>query len=185
MQPDGIYQEMAADVPHEDPRWPKQCACGYVFSDSDHWQTKENHLYRHPETGEKRTLPEWAKTPGAMWNATWMPNRWKGEDGRSLVVVTPGGVWMVDGRATNCTKRYDDTHKCWVRHGNPPEVTVDKNGNTCTAGGGFILVGGYHGFLRNGWLAGGLLMDLYREMEAIQRDIEALRKVQGGVVSDG
>jgi hypothetical protein len=39
-----------------------------------------------------------------------------------------------------------------VRHGTPPDVTVDKNGLTCNAGGGSIQVPGWHGFLRNGEL---------------------------------
>jgi hypothetical protein len=41
-------------------------------------------------------------------------------------------------------------HKCWVRHGEPPNHTVDKRGNTCGAGAGSILSGSYHGFLRDG-----------------------------------
>lgn len=60
--------------------------------------------------------------------------------------------WEVDGRASNCTKKDDNVHKCWCRHGDAPNVTVDKNGNTCAAGAGSILVDGWHGFLRNGYL---------------------------------
>lgn len=43
-------------------------------------------------------------------------------------------------------------HKCWIRHGEPPDVNVDKAGVTCGAGAGSIMVPGYHGFLRNGYL---------------------------------
>jgi hypothetical protein len=89
--------------------------------------------------------------PGAMWDADWMPDRFKGPDGRCLVVVCPDGYqWMIDGQASNCTRPDDSEHKCWVRHGEPPNITVDKNGNTCQAGGGSIGTSGYHGFLRDG-----------------------------------
>lgn len=54
-------------------------------------------------------------------------------------------------------KRYLDArpHKCWVRHGTPPRVTVDKDGLTCGAGAGSIAVPGYHGHLQNGYLTDG------------------------------
>lgn len=53
-------------------------------------------------------------------------------------------------------------HKCWVRHGTPPQevVHVDKNGVTCGAGAGSIAIQpsgqnpGWHGFLHNGELVG-------------------------------
>ena len=44
--------------------------------------------------------------------------------------------WDIDGRANNCSMLEDRTHRCWVRHGEPPDVTVDKDGPTCTAGRG-------------------------------------------------
>jgi len=73
-------------------------------------------------------------------------------DGPCLCVLTPGGIWRIDSRASNCTMPYDYTHRCWVRHGEPPNITVDKVGVTCQAGAGSILIGGWHGFLRNGEL---------------------------------
>jgi hypothetical protein len=76
-----------------------------------------------------------------------------------LVVMCPNGTdgrgsWYVDSRASNCTKPEDKVHHCWVRHGCPKDckITVDKNGNTCGAGAGSIIIGGWHGFLRNGLL---------------------------------
>lgn len=75
-----------------------------------------------------------------------------GPDGRCLVVKTPDGFWYVDSRASNCGRPEDRVHKCWVRHGSIPDITVDKNGDTCSAGAGSIQCGSYHGFLRNGWL---------------------------------
>lgn len=73
-------------------------------------------------------------------------------DGPHLWVQTPGGVWCIDSRASNCTMPYDYEHRCWIRHGEPPDVTVDKAGTTCSAGAGSIQCGDYHGFLQNGSL---------------------------------
>lgn len=72
--------------------------------------------------------------------------------GPVLCVMTPGGIWRIDCRASNCTLPYDYEHRCWVRHGEPPNITVDKAGLTCAAGAGSIQVGSYHGFLRDGEL---------------------------------
>lgn len=44
----------------------------------------------------------------------------------------------------------DAEHRCWIRHGEPPLITVDKNGLTCAAGAGSIQCRDYHGFLRDG-----------------------------------
>ena len=54
--------------------------------------------------------------------------------------------------ASNCTRPEDTVHKCWVRHGQVPDITVDKLGDTCHAGGGSIGQKTYHGFLRGGVL---------------------------------
>lgn len=74
------------------------------------------------------------------------------QSGPHLHVMTPGGEWNIDSRASNCTLPYDYEHRCWVRHGEPPNITVDKNGRTCAAGAGSIQCGTYHGFLRAGEL---------------------------------
>jgi hypothetical protein len=77
--------------------------------------------------------------------------RWHGPDGKFLIAVCPGGHhWHIDGKASNCTKPSDEVHKCWIRHGEPPNLTVDKNGDTCAAGAGSIQTPNWHGFLRNG-----------------------------------
>lgn len=91
--------------------------------------------------------------PGAMYYADWYSR--KGPDGHHLIVITPGGIWHVDNRANNCTRPLDDEHRCWVRHGTPPRITVDKNGDTCGCGCSIGLGPGfrdYHGFLRDGKL---------------------------------
>jgi len=90
---------------------------------------------------------------GAMWDAPWMGKSFEGPDGRHLIVMLPNGrEWAVDGRANNCTMPDDTIHRCWIRHGEPPNLTVDKRGNTCSAGAGSIQAGDYHGFLRAGHL---------------------------------
>lgn len=110
-------------------------------------------IFRRVDTGEEMTLND--ATPGAMFFADWYKERpeYLGPDGKCLIVVLPNGHhWMVDGRASNCTRKGDKVHKCWCRHGEAPNITVDKVGNTCAAGAGSIAVEGYHGFLRNGYL---------------------------------
>jgi len=65
------------------------------------------------------------------------------------------GEWPLDHRASNCTRPDDKVHRCWVRHGRPEDGTlhVDKNGDTCAAGAGSIIMhGGWHGFLHHGEL---------------------------------
>jgi hypothetical protein len=121
-----------------------------------------------PDTGERKRFPHQFGA-GAMWYADWLlehikniwtdadgnvrPQRYgPGPDGRILIVQTPGGGWIIDSRASNCTMPQDNEHRCWVRHGTAPEITVDKSGNTCGAGAGSIQAGNYHGFLRNGYL---------------------------------
>lgn len=120
-----------------------------------HWRPR----YRRVDTGE--VFEHLASAPpGAMWDATWMHDCKGGyflggpnSDGRFLVVRLPNGHdWCIDSRASNCTTPNDKTHRCWVRHGEPPNITVDKNGKTCAAGAGSIQSGDYHGFLRNGEL---------------------------------
>lgn len=82
----------------------------------------------------------------------------RGSDGLSIVCVIPHEKrettwWHIDSRASNCTMPDDKEHRCWVRHGTlRGTIHVDKNGNTCAAGAGSIMVPGFHGFLHNGIL---------------------------------
>ncbi len=118
----------------------------------------ESPVYRRSDTGELVTLEE--APPGAMWDCS----LWKGwvvkhphPDGHYYAVKLPNGLtWHIDSKCSNCT-RPTEPHQCWVRHGIAPELTVDKNGDTCSAGAGSIWAGQgepheWHGFLRNGWL---------------------------------
>lgn len=82
-----------------------------------------------------------------------------GYDGLAVVCIVPRRAagskygtmwWHIDGMASNCTKKDDSVHRCWVRHGSWGEpVHVDKNGCTCAAGAGSISVPGFHAFLHN------------------------------------
>ena len=119
-------------------------------------------LFRRTDTGELMTLSE--APPGAMWYADWYiregSNVYRGPDGHCLVVRTPPDHdWLVDGRCSNCTLPNDWEHKCWCRHGQVPNITVNKVGKTCRAGAGSIGVWNadhtayvWHGFLENGYL---------------------------------
>lgn len=162
-------------IAHDDPRWPQRCSCGREFKTEDHWQCSPDTLYRRSDSGELVTLG--AAPAGAMWFAPWFSDHpeYTGPDGQTLVVRTPPSHdWIVDSRASNCDSpcakcgapynkhdgkkcsRYEDRrpHKCWIRHGAPPNMTVDKAGLTCGAGGGSIGTPHFHGFLKNGELYG-------------------------------
>jgi hypothetical protein len=103
---------------------------------------------------------------GSMYFADWYHYReekegepvrygfdWDNQFTPPLMVKTPGGTWDIDSRASNCTRKDDKLHRCWRRHGEPPNITVDKaGGDTCGAGAGSIQCGDYHGFLQNGVL---------------------------------
>lgn len=108
--------------------------------------------WRRVET--KEVLDRRALPVGALYRSWWMEEipGMSGIDGQSWTVVTPGGEWLIDSRASNCTAPNDTTHKCWCRHGVAPNFTVNKNGNTCNAGAGSIAIGNYHGHLINGEL---------------------------------
>jgi hypothetical protein len=116
-------------------------------------------LWRRIDTGEilgtYRDLPA-----GAMWNAHWMPSAERTVDEGYICVRLPNGHdWSPDSPSSNCTRRGED-HDCWCRHGEPPNLTVDKSPepgrSTCEAGAGSIGSGDaadyWHGFLRNGEL---------------------------------
>ena len=146
----GPYDDVTS---YHDHRWPKKCPhCDYEFQQSDKWRLNLDILMKRSDGGPMTTLRE--APVGAMYWMSWFEGtEFVGPDGRALGVVCPGPhVWHVDARASNCTKPDDKKHKCWVRHGEVPNITVDKNGNTCNAGAGSSVVPGWHGFLRGGEL---------------------------------
>lgn len=116
------------------------------------------------DTGERRNRVR-EFPPGALYFADWEDFGRTDAQGRRLYgldwdnqlepplhVVTPSGAWNIDSRASNCTMKHDRQHRCWVRHGVPPAIHVDKSGHTCAAGAGSIALPRYHGFLHNGML---------------------------------
>ena len=100
-------------------------------------------------TGESQPFPTFFG-PGAMWNAPWMRDTDPAKslckeypDGLTLVVMTPGGDWLVDGPSYDGTQH----HSCpWTRTGDPmqPE-TLDVSPS-------IDIRGSYHGWLRGGQL---------------------------------
>lgn len=121
--------------------------------------------YRREDTGEAKFDYPWTFGPGAMWLRKYdnysdygLDYFWTNEEpeGRLMVVLPNGHHWDIDSRCSNCTMKEERTHRCWVRHGVPPNITVDKAGYTCKAGAGSILSDKYHGFLRNGFLTDSL-----------------------------
>lgn len=131
-------------------------------------------LHRRVDTGAAFLLSQ--APVGAMWDAAWMAHGdlRTGLDGITLVVRTPGGDWLVDSECNNCTRTqwapkeidgvlYEKvwsgrTHYCWCRHGDPRTglITVNKipepGTETCSAGGGSIQAGNFHGMLEGGEL---------------------------------
>lgn len=179
----GWYWHIHSDnVSDHDVRWPLVCktcgddmrrevpdASGHPFS--AHRQVWAETLCSGHPSGTLYTV---RNAPiGAMWDAEYlhgaMRGAFVGPDGISLHVRTPGGDWCVDSQASNCTRdqhtpvpgeaktfRFERTHYCWVRHGDPRagQVHVDKSGNTCAAGAGSIDMNGrWHGFLHNSVLS--------------------------------
>lgn len=113
--------------------------------------------YRRTDTGE--TWWGWwaSKGPGSIYITShegypcWC--KWTNCNGKHIEVITPDGhCWDASSRASNCTMKEEGTHRCWILHGTPPNLTADKNGYTCQAGAGSIQSPGWHGFLQNGEL---------------------------------
>ena len=135
------WEVTVTEPAHTDPRWPKVCACGYIFKDEDYWQFNNHRLYARSDTGEELTLRE--TTVGMIWNAPWLigviGTHGAGPDGQFLCMKLPDGrEWMIDGPATGGGK--------WTRAGVPPALTVTPS----------ILSEGYHGFYTSGILTNDL-----------------------------
>lgn len=159
-EPDGCVKHYGEhydpDTFKGDPRWPAHCTkCGAPVPENAERQIFAETIYLD-DAGAEHSIR--TPTPGMMWDAPWAPDCWKGADGLSLHVCCPDGwTWCIDRQASNCTMKDDvgpaaTHHRCWVRHGAPPLITVDKAGHTCAAGGGSIQTPTWHGFLRNGEL---------------------------------
>lgn len=153
--------------------------CGYEFVEGDQKQTFKDRMYAkvssltdsvndlflssdgatfYQENNPGYALEVWAQRdlpPGALWFTDWLPKNWEWDnktDDHLYCKLPDGTDWNIDGRANNCGMKEDRLHRCWVRHGEPPNIHVDKNGLTCNAGAGSIASPGWHGFLHNGEL---------------------------------
>ncbi|MHC4507747.1 MAG: hypothetical protein ACYTAO_02170 [Planctomycetota bacterium] len=134
------------DYPHDHPSWPKKCSCGRDFGSDDHWQVNVNVLYVARGTKEAAgydgQLFVIQEAPvGAMWDAWWYKDNFKGADGKCIVLKTPGGDWIVDGTSSDGGK--------WQRSGEPPELTVNPSIGIGREPGKPWT---YHGWLRDGYL---------------------------------
>jgi hypothetical protein len=147
----------------DDPRWGKSCSsCGLAVpvlpdpisfraQDNVHHQVFRKRLYDtvsgRPEPGDLF----WTDWYQCSQGANNCPYGWANCDGRHLMAILPNGWdWDIMSRASNCDMKNDATHRCWVLHGEPPMVHVDKVGHTCRAGAGSIVAPGWHGFLHQG-----------------------------------
>lgn len=143
--------------------------CFLIGPTEEEWQEDGGNwrgpYWRRADTGEvQKHIADFGV--GAMWRADWykMDGKidsqgrqlygwdWDNQTEPPLIVATPGGSWNIDSRASNCARADDRTHRCWCRHGETPNIHVDKCGDTCAAGAGSIMCGNYHGFLHNGML---------------------------------
>lgn len=124
-------------------------------------------VYRNIASGEE--LPSSALPVGALYAIPRRKDKGPDDfpyaaacDGKAVACVVLGfeeGAirhWYIENRASNCNKKLDSKHRCWVRHGTVGDkVTVDKAGLTCGAGAGSFYMGRkdqWHGFLHSGWL---------------------------------
>ncbi len=144
----------------------KYCStCGLAANEDWHGSSSMGHLWRRPDRPDELERKPDAFGPGAIWKAKWLGDlprivwHWDNwpETEFPISIMTPGGVWMPQSRASNCTMPEDRLHRCWCLHGTMPDtLTADKTpepgGSTCAAGAGSILTNGWHGFLRNGEL---------------------------------
>jgi len=113
--------ELSAD----DPRWPKACACGYVFDESSQLQENRTRLYRRSDTGELTTIS--AAPVGAIYDL--------GDPGEErLMCKTPAGVWLIDHPRVG-----------WKRVGTPPDIVVTPSIRIGQPQRMHGWLGGFHG----------------------------------------
>ena len=128
----------------KDLRWPQACSCGYRFLEEDTWQHNFEQLYEREDTKELLVLRD--APLGAMWDAPWMGERFRGSDGLHLIVRTPGGDWTIDGASSGGGK--------WTRSGSVPNITARPSilMGEVKSTDGRVISPGYHGWLTDGVL---------------------------------
>lgn len=125
--------------PHDDPRWPAACTCGYEFTPEDHWQRIDREVYRLPDGREFVLSPTFGCEipPGTMIRAGWY-DEYAGRPGESWLVILPdGGQWITTQQATG------GGH--WTVTGTPPLITASPSI-------WHNAPGGWHGWVRAGFL---------------------------------
>lgn len=127
--------------PHDDPRWPVACACGYAFTPDDEWQRNDSGIYRLPDGTEFTFRGSFGRAapPGAMIRAAWY-DEYAGQPGESWIIALPdGGEWITTQKATG--------GGFWTVTGTPPGITVNPSiWHNAPAG--------WHGWVRDGELVG-------------------------------
>lgn len=115
----------------------------YWLSKYEHWQGPDNKCLV-------------VRTPGGDWTVDGTCNNCTDPCSNCQVPYLHHGFsksYAKDSRADACPgyKGKNPDHACWPRVGVAPNITVAKHyGKTCSAGGGSIQAGAFHGFLVNG-----------------------------------
>lgn len=149
-RPDGTKPVTDHRVPHDDPRWPTACACGYEFAicdcgqpgcvAEDSWQVNE--LDWHAGGGQRFAwgVGSWDGPPGAVMRTLWRdvagrPPAWH--------ICLPNGTWW----NTNDRSSGDGNQigPYWDVTGTAPLITVSPSINDQGSRP-------WHGWIRNGEL---------------------------------
>jgi hypothetical protein len=131
--------------PHDDPRWPKACGCGYQFTDDDHWSRNDCRIVRLPDGTEITWWGSFGSVapPGTMIRASWYDEFSQHPDGVEswLISLPDGGEWITSQRATG--------GGYWTVTGTVPLITASPSvwHNSPK---------GWHGWVRNGELVDAL-----------------------------
>lgn len=138
--PADLAEEAAGDNwPHDDPSWPATCACGYQFTEDDHWQRADREVYRLPDGREFVLSAMFGDEvpPGTMVRADWYDDHNDGRGETWLVILPDGGSWLTTQPAKG--------GGYWTVTGTPPGITVTPSiwHNAPT---------GWHGWIRSGFL---------------------------------
>ena len=127
--------------PHDDPRWPQACDCGYRFVQEDRWQRNDCRIVRLPDGAEFTWWGSFGRTvpPGTMVRADWYDEYAHHPQGVEswLIALPDGGEWITSSKASG--------GGYWTVTGTPPNITASPS----------IFHNapkGWHGFVRNGEL---------------------------------
>jgi hypothetical protein len=123
-RPDGRKSVTDGRVPHDDPRWPKNCTeCGEQFRNDDKWQVNE--IDWHEGAGNRFAwgTGSWDGPPGAM-----IRTPWRDEPGRppAWVVFLPNSTfWNTNDHSSRDGKLGGQ----WAVTGDAPRITVHPSIN--------------------------------------------------------